>query len=246
MAYDAAPGTGGYDRKDMRTVFSRLTSNFAVLALVVVALGATGCAHDRAASKTKPPSARLLLLLERDFAGFIATPLDRDDEGRALDAEAALLRTDRALASLERLRLRYLDLLRDDVEERARITALVRLGELHLDLGARIRRLPYPTEATRDQKIAFDARLSRIALPLEATGLGILEQAKDFARRVGVSGRMVNRADLYLALHRDRAPLDDAKLSVLESELASGRSFPAPRRLLEGGRIGQRAARAGR
>lgn len=216
----------------------------AAIALSVVVLGGA-CAHD-GARKTPPDAARHLLVLERDFARFTGTALDVDDDGRPLDAEAALLRTDRALADLERLRLRYLDLLRDDVPAETRVRALVRLGELHLDLGARVRRLPYPSEVARADKVAFDARLSRLALPLEATGLGMLDQALVLATKEGVTGRMVARARLYLALHRDRAPLDDAQIATLESELTSGRTFPAPRRLLEGGRIGQRAARAAR
>jgi len=215
-----------------------------VVAALVAALGAS-CAHDVARTST-PDAARHLLVLERDFARFTGTALDHDDDGRALDAEAALLRTDRALADLERLRLRYLDLLRDDVSAETRVKALVRLGELHLDLGARVRRLPYPTEVARSEKVAFDARLSRQALPLEATGLGMLDHALVLAKKEGVTGRMVARAQLYLALHRDRAPLDDAQVATLETELLSGRTFPAPRRLLEGGRIGQRAARAAR
>jgi len=204
-----------------------------------------GCAHQTP-STSKAPHARHLLLLERDFAAFTAKRLDVDDDGRALDSAGALDRADRALASLERLRLRYLDLLRDDVEAKTRVTALVRLGELHLDLGARVRRLPYPTDSTREEKLAFDARLSRRALPLEATGLGVLEQALHMAAHAGLEGRMVTRARLYLALHRDRAQLDDKLVRALGDELHGGRTFPAPRRLLEGGRIGQRAARAAR
>lgn len=212
---------------------------------LLVALLGLGCAHPSSSSQAAP-HARHLLNLERDFAVFTGERLDVDDDGRPLDSAGALSKADRALASLEQLRVRYLDLLRDDVEPKTRVTALVRLGELHLDLGARVRRLPYPTEASRDEKLRFDARLSRLALPLEATGLGVLDQALHMAAQTRVEGRMVDRARIYIALHRDRTPLDDTLVRALGEELHGAHTFPAPRRLLEGGRIGQRAARASR
>jgi len=130
----------------------------------------------------------------------------------------------------------YLDALTTSVDEHDRRLALVRLAELHLDLSARIRRVPY---AGVDNRQAFDARLSARALPLEATGISVLEQVVD--RVDDDEDRFARRARLYLHLHTD-AVLTEADLDVLREELVAV-SFRAPRSLLDTGRIGQRAAR---
>lgn len=198
-----------------------------VLALAGAA-GLGGCAHtERAGSDAL--SQRRLLVLERDFAAFVARPLagpeDIEDE----------------TASLEALRLDYLDVLSRAEHPRDRLLCLLRIAELHLDLGARIRRVPYPPGATEGEMRAFDEALSQDALPLEAVGRGVLAQAVDYAETHHLDGRFVRRARLYRSLHGGET-LDADELAWLRRELVD-RSFGAPRTLLEAGRIGQRAAR---
>lgn len=205
-----------------------------------------GCAHTPGAPTSMTPerAERRLLVLESEFAEFVADPLILSRDGHPLEPDQALVELDLRIAALESLRLRYLDLLRPGSTHRQRVVAMVRMAELHLDLGARIRRLPYPTGATEEEMRTFDERLSRAALPLEATGLGILRQVVDYTAREGIDGRFVRRARLYLALH-DGAPgaLERGELMALRHELAEPQPFPAPRRLLETGRVGQRASR---
>ncbi|HEY4222431.1 MAG TPA: hypothetical protein VGO62_13845, partial [Myxococcota bacterium] len=144
-------------------------------------------------------------------------------------------------AALEALRLDYLDVLARAPQPRDRLLVLLRIAELHLDLGARIRRVPYPAGASDADKQTFDAMLSQDALPLEAVGRGVLAQAVDFADTRGLDGRFVHRARLYQSLESG-APLDKDEIAWLSHELVD-RTFGAPRTLLEAGRIGQRAAR---
>jgi hypothetical protein len=201
----------------------------ALLGVVVVAaaLGQAGCATPQVSEQAL--SSRRILLLERDFAAFVAQPLsswqDVEDE----------------VASLEQLRLLYLDVLSQADSPRDRMLCLLRIAELHLDLGARVRRLPYPRGALRSERAAFDERLSQHALPLEAVGRGVLAQAIDYAETHGLDGRFVRRARLYRTLHGGR-PLEQTELAWLRRELKD-RTFGAPRTLLEAGRVGQRAAR---
>lgn len=171
---------------------------------------------------------RRLRALERQFHAFVATPLRQES-----DVEAAI-------AELESLRLDYVDALTAASSERERVQALVRLAELHLDLSARIRRVPYPDTSSRG---AFDARLSSWALPLEATGISVLQQVSERAddTRAGADDRFVKRARLYLHLHTS-THLTAADVDVLRDELVAS-DFRAPRSLLDTGRIGQRAAR---
>ncbi len=192
-----------------------------LLLLTTVTSLASGCATTAVASHQR--DARRLRALERSFHAFVASPI-ADEHG----IEAAVGR-------LEALRLDYLDALTTSVDEHDRLLALVRLAELHLDLSARIRRVPY---VGVDDHVAFDARLSARALPLEATGISVLQQVDDSGSD---HDRFVQRARLYLHLHTD-ASLTEADLDVLREELVAV-SFRAPRSLLDTGRIGQRAAR---
>lgn len=193
-------------------------------------LALTGCASAPTATPQHDPlSQRRLLVLERDFLSFTARPLRARE-----DVEAQT-------AALEALRLDYLDVLSRAAHPRDRLLCLVRIAELHLDLGARVRRLPYPAGVSDEEKVRFDEALSQDALPLEAVGRGVLAQALDYADQHGLDGRFVRRARLYRALHQGDA-LSSTELKWLRRELAD-RSFGAPRTLLEAGRVGQRAAR---
>lgn len=191
--------------------------------LLVAAL--VGCAHG-----SPPPSAvRRLAVLEHDLRAFTGTRLATIDD------------VERELRALEELRLDYLDTLAVEVAPRERVLCLVRIAELHLDLGARVRRVPYPTGATDAERAAFDDLLSQQALPLEAVGRGVLAQAVDFATAHGVDDRFTKRARLYQRIHAGES-LGRSDLAALRGELTA-RTFAAPRTLLEAGRIGQRAAR---
>jgi hypothetical protein len=184
-----------------------------------------GCAHNDS-SVARPLSARRLLVLEGEAKRFMAQKLESP------------ARIDPALEELEALRLSYLDVLQG-ADGRDRDLALLRIAELHLDLSARIRRIPYPAGASAADKARFDDQLSQQALPLEAVGLGVLAQLTDGAD--DATSRYVRRARLYQLLAQG-APLDAQAVRWLESELVNP-SFAAPRSLLEAGRVGQRAAR---
>ena len=197
--------------------------------LAVVAVDAAGCAT---AAPQSLKDTRRLRALERSFHGFVAVKLHNLEE------------VEDATAALEQLRMDYLDALADESsDERDRLWAMLRLAELHLDLSARVRRVPYSSTDVA-VRAGFDAALSQHALPLEATGQGILEQILQRADRAGVDGRFVARARLYLHLHPQSGSvsLDDDDVSVLQQELMAS-TFRAPRSLLEAGRLGQRAAR---
>jgi hypothetical protein len=208
-----------------------LTSVGLALLVVVGALGPAACVHP-AATPTPDATERRLRALDVRFGSFVAERL-----GSLHDIEPAV-------AELEALRLDWLDELGDldaVVEERPRLLVLVRLAEMHLDLAARIRRVPYAPGLDDDGRAAFDAALSREALPLEAIGQGILAQVVHRATRADVDGRFVRRARLYQRLHAGRA-LDDADLAALRTELVAT-TFRAPSTLLQAERIGQRASR---
>jgi hypothetical protein len=200
----------------------------AMLAFVGV-VGGSGCASTAAAPQHDPLSQHRLLMLERDFASFTARSLKARED------------VEDQTAALEALRLDYLDVLSRAAHPRDRLLCLVRIAELHLDLGARVRRLPYPVGSTDDEKARFDEALSQDALPLEAVGRGVLAQALDYADQHSLDGRFVRRARLYRSLHTGDA-LTSTEVKWLRREL-SDRTFGAPRTLLEAGRVGQRAAR---
>lgn len=217
-------------------------------ALLLLALSAAlplGCATtDGGKVADERLAERRLLVLEEEFADFTARRLDVSEEGEPLAPEESLPEVEKEIARLEGLRLRYLDLLGPNATDRQRVVAMVRIAELHFDLGARVRRLPYPTGASPAEMQAFDERLARVASPLDAVGRGVLDQVLDYADRRGFEGRFVRRARLYAALHGEppRA-LDDYELRALHHELGRAAPYGAPRRLLEVGRIGQRASR---
>lgn len=193
---------------------------------LVVILALLGCATP---IPLRDLSQRRILVLERDFAAFTARPLLKREE------------VEQQMAALESLRLEYLEVLARAEQPRDRLLCLVRIAELHLDLSARVRRVPYPAAASEDEKARFDESLSQDALPLEAVGHGVLAQALDYADAHRLDGRFVRRARLYRSLHAG-ASLAPEEIKWLRSEL-SDRTLGAPRRLLEAGRVGQRAAR---
>jgi hypothetical protein len=201
---------------------ARLVTVFFIVASLVA------CAH----APSPPDPVRELRVLDASFASFTAGRLYGVD-----DAEAAVAR-------LESIRLDWLAVVgAGDGVARGdeRTLALLRLAELHLDLAARIRRIPYPAGVDDDERRAFDATLSRLALPLEATGQGVLAQITDRAARGGGDGRFVRRARLYQRLHGGH-PLGADDVRVLTAELEAT-TFRAPTTLLQAGRIGQRASR---
>jgi hypothetical protein len=203
-----------------------------VLLLKLVTLAAAvlaGCQHGGPAPTAAQRDTRRLLVLEEPFHSFVSTPL------------ATLEDVEVATARLEGLRLRYLDAVSLEQHSDGQLWALVRIGELHLDLSARVRRLPYPAGLSPDEQRRFDNRLSQRALPLEAVGTGVLEQVVARAAREGNDERAARRARLYLRLHGGQ-PLAPDDIALLQSELVAP-TFRAPRSLLEAGRIGQRAAR---
>ena len=210
--------------------------------LISAAITLAGCAHIPDVQSDARQAERRLLVLEGEFSEFTAADLTLGDDGNRLDPAEALADLDRHNARLESLRLRYLDLVGEGSDDRQRVVAMVRIAELHLDLGARIRRLPYPRDATAGQMRAYDDHLGRIATPLEAVGYGVLSQVVDYAERRLFDGRFVRRARLYLGLHRDGS-LDRGEIVTLQSELSRAAPYGAPRRLLGAGRVGQRASR---
>lgn len=203
-----------------------------LLAAAVCSGTLTACATTASTTTAAQADHRRLLGLERAFFAFANTRL------RSLDDVEA------ATAVLEDLRLDYVDVLAGpQAAERDRLLALLRLAELHLDLAARVRRVPYVDGDDDDAKRRFDTTLSGLALPLEATGLGMLDQLVARAARGGVEGRFVARARLYQRLHaHSAAALDDGDRAALTGELVA-QTFRAPRSLLEAGRLSQRAAR---
>lgn len=202
------------------------------------------CAHTLAPPSAERRIERRLLVLEDEFAEFTARRLDQAADAEPLSASESFAEIENQMARLESLRLRYLELLGEGADDRQRVVAMVRIAELHLDFGARVRRLPYPPDATAAQRRSFDERLSRVAAPLEAVGHGVLAQVLDYAERQQFEGRFVRRARLYLSLHRGGGrPLDQDELRTLRGELEREAPYGAPRRLLEAGRVGQRASR---
>jgi hypothetical protein len=196
---------------------------------VLVPLTAVACAHPASGPPQTDGAGRRLRALDARFVAFTAQRLDDIH-----DVEPAIV-------ELESLRLEWLDVLGAVEDEGTRLLVLLRLGELHLDLAARVRRVPYAPGLDDAGRAGVDATLSAWALPLEATGHGIVAQVVARAHRARLDGRFVRRARLYQRLHAGQH-LDDDDLRVLRSELAAV-AFRAPGTLLQAGRIGQRAAR---
>jgi hypothetical protein len=121
-----------------------------LFALSVAGMNA-GCVTPAATQSQR--DVRRLRALERSFYAFTATRLQALD-----DVEGAT-------SALEQLRLDYVEALADPSSaERDRLLALLRLAELHLDLSARIRRMPYPPGLDESQQRQLDVQLSALAL----------------------------------------------------------------------------------
>jgi len=114
-----------------------------LLAMLVLLVG-VGCATPTASSAR---DARRLRALEPGFAAFVAVRLGAVDD------------IEPVVARLEELRLEYLDALSASTTEKERLLALLRIAEAHLDVSARIRRIPYPTGMSASASGAFDATL---------------------------------------------------------------------------------------
>jgi hypothetical protein len=192
------------------------------------------------------------------MAGFtlgcvtVSTPVNTDDVFAAREAEfhalvGRPLRTfaeaEQALSELEAQRLKHAAALAATIDDERASLLLMRIAEMHLVIAARMRRLPYPVTPAWDTSAgslrqAFDRELAQLALPLEATGMGIVDR---MAARTDNS-RFVHRARLYQRLHH-RLPLTVVELNTLRMERMS-LVYAAPQTLLETGRIGQRSARS--
>lgn len=182
------------------------------LIIVALCLAATACAHVERAPDAL--SQRRLFVLERDFAEFSAKSIRSPED------------IEEQIAALEAVRFEYVHALSKATVPRDRLLCLLRIAELHLDLGARIRRVPYPVGANLSDKNSFDEMLSQEALPLEAVGRGVLAQAIDYADTHGVDGRFVRRARLYKTLAAGD-PLDVEEIAWLRRDLVD-RTFGAP------------------
>lgn len=216
----------------------------AFLVVALVAPAAAGGARPLAVSAAHASPDRVVLSLEHDFARFVGHRLDVSVDGTSLRGESALVEIDRAERWLERLRLRYIRLLAGDRTPELRHLVLLRLAELHLDLAARVRRVP-AAEGSDDVELQrWTRRLAQRAVPLEGIGLGMLDQIARLPAGASSVARFRARARLYTLLHGgDEAPLGPAEVATLRQELARDGLYPAPRRLLEGRQVGRRAAR---
>lgn len=209
---------------------------------------AQACASPSVFRREASDPEKRLRLLERDFLSFTQRPLDISIGDFSSEPDARLAGLDPWISELESLRLRYLQIAAHDHSESHRLIAMLRIAELHLDLGARIRRIPYPETWPDSDLQRFDAALSRAALPLEIVGIGVLEQVVDYSARVppalGDAAGYVDRCEMYLVLHRGNGErLGAAHLATLTRELSRKSAYPAPKTLLEAGRIGKRASR---
>ncbi len=198
-----------------------LQSVVAVMVAVTV-----GCAH---APSPQQKDVRRLRALEMSFHDFTGAKLKSISD------------IEPQTARLEALRLDYLDALAETTGEGESVLALLRLAELHLDLAARIRRVPYPKELPQARRGAYDAMLSSRALPLEATGMSLLDSVIERGSELEAEGRFIARTRLYQRLAKGEALTDD-DIELLRQEL-SAQTYRAPRTLLDTGRLGQRAAR---
>ena len=220
-----------------------LTFQFATVGLIVAVL--SGCAHQTHKGGQKASVERQLLLLEADFVRFTTAQLTLNLTGTDPASVIVLRACESDVKALEALRARYLTVVSKAVTHEQRLLAMIRLAELHLDFGARLRRVAYPVSTVTDsQRALFDQKLSNAALPYEAVGLGILNQIVRYSAERSLSGRMSRRADMYIALHTELgASLEPRHIQTLREELSAKGPYRSPRRLLETGRIGQWAAR---
>lgn len=183
-------------------------------------------------------------MLEHEFARFVGHRLDVSADGVPLRGESALVELDRAERWLETLRLRYVRLLVGAPTLEIRHLVLLRLAELHLDLAARIRRIPTAEDRDDGELQRWSLRLAQRAAPLEGIGFGMLDQIAQLPAGVPSVERFRARAHLYAVLHSEvDGTLGPAEVATLRQELTRDGLYPAPRRLLEGHQVGRRAAR---
>ena len=216
-----------------------------LLFFVFLFVGLAGCVHDSKRTSRKTSTERQLLLLEADFVRFTSTEIKMRKYQGNFKVLSVLNACENDVKNLESLRARYLALVGKAVTDQQRLLAMIRLAELHLDFGARLRRVDYPQATLTDaQRNRFDQKLSNAALPYEAVGLGILNQIIDYSTERNLSGRMTKRAHMYAALHgAPGGQLTRQHISTLKIELTAKGPYRSPRRLLETGRIGRWAAR---
>lgn len=215
-----------------------------LLVVFLVALATVGAARPLAVSAAPASPDRVILSLEHDFARFVGHRLDVSLDDVPMRGESALVEVDRAERWLERLRLRYISLLVGDRTLEIRHLVLLRLAELHLDLAARVRRIPAAEGLDDVEQQRWSQRLVQRAVPLEGIGLGMLDQIARLPAGASSVERFRARAHLYTVLHGgDGSPLGPTEVATLRQELVRDGMFPAPRRLLEGRQVGRRAAR---
>jgi hypothetical protein len=194
-------------------------------ALLLCGATTIGCAG---LTTTPARPARADALTEKLEPSFVALVAQRP---RNIDE------AERFVASIELLRSQYVVAIGRATDDNDRAWLLLRVAELHLHGAARVRRIRYASGIDRD---AFDATLSSLALPLEATGSGVLQQLISRGDALA-DERPLERARLYLSFLAGDS-LDAGERQVLLDELRATRR-KAPRTLLEAGRLGQRAAR---
>jgi|GEM_PF-1107508 len=223
-----------------------------MILLLAPAVLAGGCQHATSTQRSRATAQQRVQHLESSFQKFISVRFD--DDNRRLRSVQGAYEVERK--KLERLRMRYLDVVRDARDERVQLLAMMRVAEMHLDLAARVRRIPYPS--TSSDKGAFDDQLSRWALPLEAVGMGILHQMaptsavatrpssstpKRTLHALPTARDLRQRATLYLAMHEERRPLTTGERNDVRAIAAQRSRFAPPSRLVGVGRLGQRSAR---
>ena len=224
---------------------NRHNMSMRLISLLVVLL-LSACVHQTQTSqKSDAQSLARLDSYELSFASFISSDLNVDEVGQRRDPMVAI---DQEHAKLQGLRLRYLRLLSANASPEVRAKTMMRIAELHLDLAARIRKASYPPELNLEERQLFEAQLSRVAAPLEATGAGVLQQMQSDLTLTQKNARFLERSSLYLSLHSldegAQKRLGAIQRAILQRELDS-RAMPyaAPSRLLSRGRIGSRSAR---
>jgi len=208
--------------------------------LTILSLTGVGCVPLPAARADGIEAAALRSLaeLEPQFQDFIATPIAGTGPAQSLD------NLEQEIGRLLELRLVYLEQLVKHSGSRYGLLGLVRVAEMHLDLAARARALPAPTNATPDNVSAFFEIVEVYAFPLEETGLTILEQVDKVGASVDPQSPWLLRARLYLGLHAgDRFPRYRRDSLWLRREVVRELRFSPPHSLLDEGRLAPRAAR---
>lgn len=210
------------------------------ISLVFLALMAQGCVPLPTTRIDAQEVAALnsLAELEPQFQDFVGTSIEGSGPAQSLD------NLEHEIGRLLDLRLDYLERLVQHSGSRYGLLGLVRVAEMHLDLAARARALPPPVNATADNVAAFYEIVEVYAVPLEDTGLSILEQVDKVGASVDPNSPWLLRARLYLGLHAgDRYPRHRRDLPWLRREVTRELRFSPPRSLLDEERLAPRAAR---